>query len=239
MSNKQNLDRRDFLKTTALTIAGAGLLSVQNSSQAALSPSPKVIQTEDFSTLIKEPPKGMSSRQVEDHLGLYKGYVSKYNNVIELEKKSGPDHDTLLKKGFAYGGIVLHELYFRNLSQFATSVSAHSPLLDTIRHQYGSYDRLLSTFKKAAKVSRGWTVLGLNLFDNRLDVYSLDVHNEGTCLTFVHPVLVIDVYEHAYMIDHGTNKTAYIDEFVHNINWPVVQARYQQALDFQQKPLII
>jgi Fe-Mn family superoxide dismutase len=233
-TNNSSINRRDLLKLGAVVAASA---LTPNLSSKAEDTKPSrtwwtngVIQAKDFSPLVNQPPKGMSSRQINEHLGLYRKYVTSLNKVQETEKSKGITHDTLINKGFAYGGTVLHELYFGNLSQKPTQLNYQSDLMKAIEREYTAYEGLINNFKEAGKAARGWVILGLNLFDGRLNIYGMDSHNEGSALAYVWPVIVMDVYEHAYMIDHGTNKEAYIDGFLQNIDWTIAEARFQQGI---------
>lgn len=237
--------RRDLLKMGS-ALAASVLLPVIHSSKAEDKPTLPVantktgpLQAKDFSSLVSRPPQGMSSRQINEHLGLYKKYVTSLNKTQETEKATGITHDTLINKGFAYGGTVLHELYFGNLSQVSTSLNYQSSLMKAIERDYGAYEGLINNFKSAGLAARGWAILGLNLFDGKLNIYGMDAHNEGSALVFIWPVVVLDVYEHAYMIDHGTNKAAYIDGFMNNIDWSIAEARFLQGLKNIQGTVLI
>ncbi|MFN5539396.1 MAG: superoxide dismutase [Candidatus Melainabacteria bacterium] len=240
------LSRRDLLKMSSALFAGQILTNSFSNSNAKAETTATTktdeknsnktwwttgpIKTKDFSPLVSEPPNGMSSRQISEHLGLYKKYVISLNKVTDQEKAQGISHDTLVNKGFAYGGTILHELYFGNMSSNPPQLNYQSELMKAIERQYGAYEGLLTNFKEAGKAARGWAILGLNLFDGRLNIYGMDAHNEGSALAFIWPVIVMDVYEHAYMIDHGTNKEAYIDSFLKNIDWSIGEARFLQGM---------
>ena len=157
--------------------------------------------------------------------------MSALNRVKQTEKQKGINHHTLQDKGYAYGGTVLHELYFAGLSSsFKQQLNYNSPLRKAIDSEYGTHESLIHNLKQAGKSSRGWVICGLNLFSQCLDVYGLDAHHEGSNLTWIWPIIVMDVYEHAYMIDHGTNKGAYLEEFVGNIDWQVAEKRFLEGL---------
>lgn len=251
---EENLSRRELLKTglkAGTAIAAATILpnipSAVKSQTGQNNPqdlkkywTDGPILPKDFSKLVNQPPQGMSSRQIREHLGLYKKYVTGLNKVHKEEKSTGINHNSLTNKGFAYGGTVLHELYFSNLAQTQNQLNYKSELMNALGRQYGAYEGFVNNFKAAGKSSRGWTILGLSLFDGNLDIYGLDAHNEGTMLGYVWPVVVMDVYEHAYMIDHGTNKPAYINDFVNNIDWRIAEARFNQGLkNIENSKLII
>jgi Fe-Mn family superoxide dismutase len=237
-AEKQNLSRREILKAGATLLGSAGLAGISTNkagiAATKLNLKNKLIQAKNFEPLANKPPQGMSSKQISSHLGLYNKYVSAVNKVQATEKQTGIDHHTLQDKGYAYGGVVLHELYFANLAQAPTQLNYGSPLMKAIEAEYGAYEGLINNFKQAGKASRGWAIFGLNLLNKHLDIYGLDAHHEGSNLTWIWPVLVMDVYEHAYMIDHGTNKAAYINEFVQNINWPIAESRFNQGLNIMQ-----
>ncbi len=230
MNAENKMNRRNLLK------AGAALAGTFLASNLPSKSTEKnwwkngPLQAKDFSPLVSQPPQGMSSRQINEHLGLYKKYVSSLNKVAETEKGKGISHDTLINKGFAYGGTVLHELYFGNLSANPPQLNYQSELMRAIEREFGAYEGLLNNLKEAGKAARGWVILGLSLFDGRLAIHGLDSHNEGSALAFVWPIVVMDVYEHAYMIDHGTNKEAYLDNFLKNIDWSIAEARFQQGV---------
>jgi superoxide dismutase, Fe-Mn family len=234
--NQAELNRRDFLKFGAGAFATT-IIPLANSAQSVLAEETMTlnktnnnIQAKDFSPLVTIPPAGMSSRQINEHLGLYRKYVISLNKTQETEKKTGITHDTLINKGFAYGGTLLHELYFGNLSSKPAQLNYQSLLMQAIERDYGAYEGLINNFKEAGLNARGWAIFGLNLFDGKLNIYGMDSHNEGSALMFIWPIIVLDVYEHAYMIDHGTNKTAYLDNFMKNIDWSIGEARFLQGL---------
>lgn len=232
--HKSEFTRRDLLKTG--TALAAGLIFPGLSSSMAKAASKEnlwkeaSIQARDFSALETKPPQGMSSRQIREHLGLYKKYVTSLNKVEEQEKASGITHDTLLNKGFSYGGTVLHELYFANLSSTPKQPRGEGELVYALEKTYGAYEGFVNNFKAAGAAARGWAILGLNLFEGKLNIYGMDDHNEGSMLGFIWPILVLDVYEHAYMIDHGTNKASYIEGFMNNIDWSICEKRFNQGL---------
>lgn len=173
----------------------------------------------------------VNQAQYDEHLKLYKGYVDKYN---EIEEKLASDADRKnanatystyrgLKRGetFALNGVILHELYFENIGG---KTIEPSDVLEMISKNFGSFKKWKEDFIAAAMASRGWVLLAYEQRTKSFLNISLDAHDVGN-IVLAYPILVIDMYEHAYFLDYGTEKGMYINEFLSNINWDVVQCR--------------
>lgn len=177
--------------------------------------------------------KGISDRQIQEHRDvLYAGYVNKLNEIETKQKavaKAGngthSDYRELkLEEAFATNGVFLHEAYFENMDGHQSKCSG--AILKLIEKEFGSYDAWKEDFVAAATSSRGWVVLAFNLLDGRVHNYLCDRHDLGGiwwCL----PLLVLDVYEHAYMIDYGVKRADYIKAFFDNISWTAVNQRIE------------
>lgn len=172
---------------------------------------------------------GISPKQITPHYSdLYLGYVTRINKIRGLLQDG--INDPLIFRGlkveetFNLDGVKLHELYFYNLN--ARGGEPHPALLTALTHNFGSFDAWLQDFMATGMAARGWTVLAYDPRDNGLHNILLDAHNVGVISSWT-PLLVLDVYEHAYYIDFGTAKKAYIDAFIKNIDWQVVNTRYQ------------
>jgi Fe-Mn family superoxide dismutase len=176
--------------------------------------------------------KGISDNQLQQHRDtLYAGYVAKLNLIEdEITKAStegtNPTYSPLgeLKRQeiFATNGVFLHEAYFGNLG--GPGGAAIGRIADMIKERWGSFEKWQTDFRAAGMAARGWVVLGFSFNDMKLHNYSMDVHDKGmACNTAL--LLVLDVYEHAYMIDYGVKRAAYLDAFFQNIDWDVVNKR--------------
>lgn len=174
----------------------------------------------------------VNKEQYDVHLKLYDGYVNKINEIDEiLQGEAGrPEANATysyyrgLKRGetYALDGVILHELYFENMGG---GYQAPDPVtLGAIQYFYNSYDDWANDFVACAKASRGWTILLYDFRSKRFRNISLDTHDYGN-ITGALPILVIDVYEHAYFLQYATNKEEYINNFMNNINWVVVANR--------------
>lgn len=169
--------------------------------------------------------RGLSKNQLQQHYQLYLGYIKLLAEVLStLEKKQSNYQYRGLKDGetYALNGIKLHELYFGNLGQTKSNPSAK--LLELINRDFGNYQNWLNDFIRTGQVARGWAVLAFDYRDKKLHNIMQDTHHQGA-LWQVKPLLVLDVYEHAYMIDFGIKKAKYLKIFQDNINWSVVNNR--------------
>jgi len=178
--------------------------------------------------------EGISRRQIEEHQDvLYKGYVNKLNEIeakvpaadaAEANATYSLVRELKREEVFATDAIRLHELYFENLG--GEGRAASGPIMDLIKEDFGSYEKWETEFRALGVAARGWVVLAFDWTDGKLHNYLSDIHSDGvwdaSCL------LIMDVYEHAYFIDYGTARKKYIDAFMKNTNWTVVNDRVQR-----------
>ncbi len=181
--------------------------------------------------------KGISERMLAEHLKLYNGYVNKSNEIVDklssgtvdLSKSAATYSEfraLKLEQTFNGNGMYLHQFYFENLSDNAPQIP--QSLKEEIEKNFGSYDKWKDEFIATGMAGRGWAVLGLNLEDGKLYNLLYDAHNIGGFVTIV-PLIVLDVFEHAYFIDYGTNRKDYINAYMGLINWTVVEKRLEKA----------
>lgn len=174
----------------------------------------------------------VSKKQYDVHLALYEGYINKINEIWN-ELMTAPDREKAnatyskyrgLKKGetYALDGVILHELYFDNLGGRNNNPSASA--LQLINSFFGSYDNWKQDFIACGKAARGWAVLAYDQRSKSLINILSDAHDEGIVWN-AYPLIVMDVYEHAYFIDYENKKADYIDKFLSNINWDIVNKR--------------
>ena len=124
-------------------------------------------------------------------------------------------------------GAVLHELYFANLG--VTDKEPKGVLKKMIDRDFGNLQNFIGHLKLVGKTFHGWSIAALNYRTGRINVYGLERHNLNVP-TMVYPLLVLDVYEHAYMIDYGTDRKKYLDAFVANLDWKAVEERLEIAM---------
>lgn len=197
-------------------------------------------KTNEFSNLNEL--NGISAKSVGIHRDkLYAGYVNKATEIGEelaefsLGKKLSDGNQTYselraLRNGetFARNGIYLHEYYFKILG--GDGEIPENNLTLAIKEGWGSIDQFIAYFSSSALAVRGWAVLCWDTQVKKLKVYGCDAHDQGGvwgCL----PIIVLDVYEHAYFIDFGADRKAYIDVFWKNMNWKIANDIYLGVYD--------
>jgi superoxide dismutase, Fe-Mn family len=177
---------------------------------------------------------GISDDQLEQHQKLYQGYVKKRNEIGQSLKTVdrsnianitySPFRALKIAETFALNGSVLHELYFENLG----SGSQPGPqTLVLIKENFGSLEKFRKDLLDGASCARGWVITAFNIDCGTVHNYVLEAHNETVPILCI-PILVVDTYEHAYMIDFGINRTKYLDVVWKNINWDVVEERIKK-----------
>ncbi len=178
---------------------------------------------------------GLSASQIKQHLKLYTGYVDKANAISKSLKEVdlttanatySAVRELLIEQSFAVNGVVYHEFYFGNLGKKGDGPSGS--LKTAIEDRWGSQAKFADFLKAAGKSARGWVIIGWNTRSGTLDAFALDTHNIFSPANIV-PVLVLDVYEHAYMIDYGVDRPKYLEAFLGNLNWDVVSKRFAAA----------
>jgi Fe-Mn family superoxide dismutase len=174
--------------------------------------------------------KGFSDSQLDQHFTLYKGYVGKLN---EIEDKLGtidnskPNYsfneysELKRREAVAFNGSFLHELYFENLGADAGISEALAAALAA----QGGKDKVLADLKATALGGPGWALLTRNRRDGKLHTYFVAEHHLGLPIE-QDLLLVLDSWEHAFMVDFGIKRPDYINAFLENINWAEVSKRF-------------
>lgn len=186
--------------------------------------------------------EGLSDKLIDNHFDvLYKGYVNKVNEIEEGMKTADPSaanatysliRELKREEVFATNGVQLHEGYFENLTAGGGGKPG-GPILELIEQDFGSYEKWETEFRALGIASRGWVVLAFNWEDGRLHNYLTDIHSEG--VWSCSPLLILDVYEHAYYLDYGTARKAYIDAFFQNLDWGAVNARIERSAILERR----
>ena len=179
--------------------------------------------------------KGLSNLQIETHLELYAGYVRNTNTLNEQlaelagDGKAGtPAYSELTRRlGFEYNGMRLHELYFENLSSEFTAPRSGHPLYVELARHFRHFDAWRRDFVSVASMRGvGWAVLYQDPETARLSNHWITLHEHGHPAGF-RPLLVMDVWEHAFLVDYKpTERARYIEAFFVNVNWPAVEERF-------------
>lgn len=189
-------------------------------------------QPKDFNNLLGI--NGFSDILLKNHFTLYQGYVNNFNKLndilVEMEKndKFGmPEFAELNRRfGWEFNGMRLHELYFGNLTKKKSEFDAKSALAEKINEEWGSIEAWEKDFKAMGTMRGiGWIVLYYDMEANRLFNVWISEHDTGHFAGAV-PLLVMDVFEHAFLTDYGLRKADYIEIFMKAIDWQIVEARF-------------
>lgn len=190
-------------------------------------------EAKDFSHLQGMP--GFSDQALTTHFTLYKGYVKNTNLLLknleemrENKEMSTPYFAELKRRfGWEFNGMRLHELYFENLGGAHKEKRKHA-LYHAIEEQFGSFAHWQEDFQKTGAMRGiGWVILYLDNQTGRLMNEWVAEHDVGH-LAGATPIVVMDVWEHAYMVDYGIKRAPYMDAFFKNIDWDIANQRFQQ-----------
>lgn len=186
--------------------------------------------------------KGISEKTVEIHHGkLYAGYVNKSNEIkdklIAMIGEGKAEGNQIvsdlrsLKNGetFANNGVYLHENYFAILGGDG---APKGEIVKELERKYGSFDKFRTYFSACGMAARGWAVLAWDMHEKELRIFTCDAQNHGGIWGAV-PIIAMDVYEHSYFIDVGSDRAAYIKAFFDNLNWDKIEELYQRAKKYE------
>jgi len=181
--------------------------------------------------------EGFSNQLLNNHFTLYNGYVTNTNKLMdelaELEKqgKAGTPQFAEMKRrfGWEFDGMRLHELYFGNMAKGGAAADKNSKLFAKIGEDFGSFENLEKQFKAVGAMRGiGWTLLYYDSTGNQLITAWINEHDTGH-LAATTPILIMDVFEHAFMVDYGLKRADYIEAFFKAIDWTVVAKRFDAA----------
>lgn len=182
--------------------------------------------------------KGISDQTLEMHFKLYEGYVKETNNLSEkiaeflkdgkVDQEEMPLYSELKRRlGFEFNGMVLHEYYFENLKKGGgVEPERGSSFYKAAASSFGSYEVWKADFVGVGKMRGvGWAMCYENPANGQLSNHWISLHQTGEVAGF-NPVLVMDVWEHAFLLDYKpADRPKYIEAFFSNINWSAVEAR--------------
>ena len=176
--------------------------------------------------------EGFSQTLLNNHFTLYQGYVTNTNKLADIlaaflkeGKTAAPEYAELKRRfGFEFNGMRLHEYYFENLGGKA-SLDKAGALAKKLAETFGSYEAWEQDFRATGAMRGiGWAVLYQDNVTGSLFNQWINEHEVGH-LAGCRPILIMDVFEHAYMVDYGLKRADYITAFFKNVNWKVVEAR--------------
>jgi Fe-Mn family superoxide dismutase len=181
---------------------------------------------------------GISDRTLEMHFNLYEGYVKETNRLTEeiadflkggkVDQEEMPAYSEIKRRlGFEYNGMVLHEYYFGNLTAGGgDGPGAESAFRKIAEASFGSFDTWKEDFVSVGKMRGvGWAICYQDPAIGKLSNHWITLHEIGVVAGFA-PVIVMDVWEHAYMLDYRpADRPRYIEAFFSNVDWNVIEGR--------------
>ena len=183
--------------------------------------------------------KGISAKNIEEHIKLYAGYVKSSNLIVEKigEYAKEPEKNAYVmgelqrRFGFEFNGMRNHEYYFKSLEGKATPLPSNSELKKAIETQAPSFEAWLGGFKALAMTRGvGWAILYYDKQTEQLIHTWVDEQHLGQ-LNGLDWILGIDMWEHAYIYDYPTSeKKKYVEAFFENLNWEVVEENFKKIL---------
>ncbi len=192
-------------------------------------------QAKNFDHLLGTP--GFSDQLLKNHFTLYQGYVTNSNKLIEeiqaliKEGKIGTPQYAELKRrfGWEFNGMRLHEYYFENMTKNKVELNKDSAFYKKIQEDFGSWENWEKDFKSTGAMRGiGWAVLYYDPIAKKLFNTWINEHDVGH-LAACPIILIMDVFEHAFMIDYGLKRADYIEAFFNAIDWNVVITRFESA----------
>ena len=185
---------------------------------------------------------GISDETLEMHFKLYEGYVKETNKLTEkisefisdgnVDQEEMPAYSELTRRlGFEYNGMVLHEYYFDNMKSGGGTgdPAANTQFAQAAATTFGSYEIWKADFVGVGKMRGvGWAICNQNPANGRISNHWITLHETGNVAGF-NPILVMDVWEHAYLLDYKpAERPKYIEAFFSNIDWSMVEQRLQK-----------
>lgn len=173
---------------------------------------------------------------MKNHFTLYQGYVNNFNKLndtlVAMEREgnfSSPQYAELNRRlGWEFNGMRLHEYYFENINKEVKEIDKNSELSGKINKEFGSFEMFEKDFKSMGLMRGiGWVILYYDILADRLFNVWINEHDAGH-FAGAKPLLIMDVFEHSYMIDYGLKKADYIEAFFKLIDWDIAGNRLKK-----------
>ncbi len=184
--------------------------------------------------------QGISDQTLAVHFGLYEGYVKNTNLLNEqiAEKISSggvsgadPSFAEITRRlGFEYNGMVLHEYYFDNMTSGGNGAPTSGKLYDAISASFGDFETWKKDFAAVGAMRGvGWAIAYQDPKSGRISNHWVTLHEDGNVAGYK-PVVVMDVWEHAFLLDYKpAERSKYIESFFANVDWSTIEGRLTAA----------
>jgi Fe-Mn family superoxide dismutase len=177
---------------------------------------------------------GISKKTMDEHIGLYQGYVKNFNAISALMPEYAKDendthalYELIRRRSFEFGGMRLHEIYFPQLEGSAQAMDPDGALAKALEKDYQKAEHVIPYMKAIGSMrGPGWAIL---YWDPAAKQFLAGFSGEQHVGHFVTLpiILALDVWEHAYLLDYGASgRGKYLDAFFKNLNWGVVEKRF-------------
>ena len=197
------------------------------------------METFTIKTFLIDELVGISAKNIEEHLKLYKGYVNNANLILnkiselktDTEKNSYVLGELHRRFGFEFDGMRNHECYFSHLSGGSKGINVKGELYQAIEKEWLTFNNFMAHFKFVAMTRGvGWAMLYYDKQSGHLISHWVDEHHLGA-LTGLTPILALDMWEHSYIYDYPTSeKKNYIEAFFSNLNWETCEENFKKAM---------
>jgi Fe-Mn family superoxide dismutase len=239
MPTPKLLSRREVLQTASLLgVSAAAITSVTAAdvaeSKASISPQSGLVTKKLKPLKYEEIPGLLTKGQVTPHYqahygGALKRFVTldqQIDSLINGKEPLGGDAYTLMQKDKVnrMNSVLLHELYFDGLTP--TSVEPKPDIRSALANRFGSIERWIEDFKACCIAANGWGILARDVVNGQLYNVASDLHEVGV-LWLGQPLVVCDVYEHAFYVDYQNRKQEYVNKFVQFLDWAEIDRRWQ------------
>lgn len=181
------------------------------------------------------PLEGISAESIAQHLGLYQGYVKNFNAISALLPEYAKEHEKhaqalselIRRRSFEFDGMRLHELYFAQFEGGATEMHPESAFALQIAKEYTKAEHLVPYLTAVGNMrGPGWAMLYWDKEGQQFLAGFVGEQHQGHFATLP-IILALDVWEHAFLLDYGASgKAKYIEAFFRNLNWSVVEKRF-------------
>jgi Fe-Mn family superoxide dismutase len=193
-----------------------------------------VIQAKPFSV----PTESLSGENIRNHYALYEQYIADFNKVsAQLDTADRQDassnHSALrclkIDEVYNLNAAYLHELYFANIGDLQSEITMDSLAFMRLERDFGGFDAWQMDFIACAQASRcGWVVTGYNVYTQTYMNYVIDLHSVQVPIGVI-PVIVVDVWQHAYYKDYLKDVKAYTVNMMKELNWNVIDTRFDRT----------
>ncbi|HYD93042.1 MAG TPA: Fe-Mn family superoxide dismutase [Candidatus Paceibacterota bacterium] len=184
--------------------------------------------------------KGLSKKQIDVHLALYEGYVKHVNLIVDTiqrlreedaEKNAFTINELRRRMGFEFDGMRMHEYYFEQFEGGPSIADPEGSLRKAVTEKYGGWDQFIAHIKEVAGTRGiGWVVVYFDVRGATVHTAFVNDHELGQ-LSGLPILLAVDLWEHAFMVDYvPAEKKNYVEAFLENVNWTVVDRRLSEAL---------